>query len=159
MKRLPNTLSPEEVRRAFQKRDEQISTLEGDAISTVSLPLTFSSNTLGMGYNSGDFTTASSQLNLSHVGANTTASGVIIGQNVDAEGRVTAVTVEALTTDTEDYLAGDGNFVKLPESLAWACSDETTALTTGTAKASIHSPVDMTATAVYAGVSLSLIHI
>lgn len=63
---------------------------------------------------------------------------------------VARATTDTLTNKTIAY--GSNTITGLPEAIGIACSDETTALTTGTAKATFRMPFAMTVTAVRATV-------
>jgi hypothetical protein len=55
--------------------------------------------------------------------------------------------------DSKKYLDGTGAWTSLPIEIQLACSDETTALTTGTAKITFRTPCAMTVTAVRASLT------
>lgn len=60
------------------------------------------------------------------------------------------------TVDTPGQTAGNWEILqgkKVPESISFACSDEATALTTGTAKITLHAPFDFTLKSLFAGLT------
>lgn len=73
--------------------------------------------------------------------------------DIDIQGKGTGDII--LTTNNQSRLkiTDAGVFIGLPEAIQLACSDETTALTTGTAKVTFRMPFAMTVTAVRASLT------
>jgi len=102
-------------------------------------------------------------------GGGTYVSKSVTGANVkalvtDANMTTTDITTNNVSTskhgfapkapnDTTKFLRGDGTWASLPSELVIAASDETTALTTGTAKVTFRMPYAMTVTSVRASLS------
>ncbi len=68
-------------------------------------------------------------------------------------GSVATARLGTGTASSSTYLRGDSTFAALPDQIQLACSDETTALTAGTAKVTFRMPYAMTLTAVRASVT------
>ena len=68
-------------------------------------------------------------------------------------GTVATARLGSGTASASTYLRGDSTFVALPTTIQLACSDETSALTAGTAKVTFRMPYAMTLTAVRASVT------
>ncbi len=128
----------------------------------------------GTGSGSGDLVAANNLSDVANAGTARTNLGLAIGTNVqayDAElaaiagltsaaGKVPYFTGSgtAGVTDSTSYGRGllnaaDGDGIKPTESFILACGDETTAITTGTAKVTFRIPYAFTVTAVRASVN------
>ena len=68
-------------------------------------------------------------------------------------GTVATARLGSGTASSSTYLRGDSTFATLPDQIQLACSDETTALTAGTAKVTFRMPYAMTLTGVRASVT------
>lgn len=68
-------------------------------------------------------------------------------------GSVATARLGSGTASSSTYLRGDSTFAALPDQIQLACSDETTALTAGTAKVTFRMPYAMTLIAVRASVT------
>jgi hypothetical protein len=84
-------------------------------------------------------------------------SGTLTNCTIPASGITTGTIATARlgsgTASSSTYLRGDSTFVALPTEIQVACSDETTALTTGTNKVTFRMPYAMTLTAVRSSVT------
>ena len=87
----------------------------------------------------------------------TPSSGVLTNCTSIPAGQLTGSVATARlgsgTASSSTYLRGDSTFAALPDQIQLACSDETTALTAGTAKVTFRMPYAMTLTAVRASVT------
>ena len=73
--------------------------------------------------------------------------------DIDIQGKGTGDIIFTTNTQTRLKITDTGVFIGLPEAIQLAASDETTALTTGTAKVTFRIPFAMTVTAVRASLT------
>lgn len=146
--------------------DRVLTVATGDANRT----LTFSANATIGGTNSGDVTLAGSLDYLTISGQEITRNAIDLATDVTGTlpvanggtgqtslGSVDAADLGAGASADGQVLMSDGSagaaWEALPCEIGVACSDETTALTTGTAKVTLRMPYAMTLTAVRASVT------